>query len=97
MLTTIKDSILHNSYLDKLANISGLRKTDIKKWMDNEVVVDDNEMYSLPARFRKDLEKYWPNIEKYQLLMAGNQIYLHRGACHTYSFHSIAIFQIDRL
>ncbi|HLS11750.1 MAG TPA: DNA primase [Flavobacteriaceae bacterium] len=95
MLTTIKDSILHNSYLDKLANISGIRKTDIKKWMDTEVVVDDNEMYSLPARFRKDLEKYRPTIEKYQLFMAGNQIYVQRGNRAPYSFQSVSNFEIE--
>src|SRR5690625_7305174 len=63
--------------------------------MDTEVVVDDNEMYSLPARFRKDLEKYRPTIEKYQLFMAGNQIYVQRGNRTPYSFQSVSTFEIE--
>lgn len=95
MLSQIKDSFLHSRYLDKLSDVSGINKTTIKKWMDTEVVVDDDEMYSLPSRFKKDLKKYRPTIEKYQLFMGGNQIYMQKGDKPPYSFQSVSNFEIE--
>ncbi len=102
------DEAMSSIYLDWLAKESGVKKSTINAWVkslkeEQEEILQkikeesENEFYILPKEVDIPLEDLKDTIQRYQLFMANNQIWVQSGDQPPYHFRSVSNFQIEIL
>ncbi|MHA7843827.1 MAG: DNA primase [Winogradskyella sp.] len=105
LIAQIEDSALITIYSDWLSKESGVNKTDIKGWIKEAskptkddkptLTINSDGYYTLPKVVDKDVSELRPVIEKYQMFMANNQIWMQQGSEPPFTFKSVSNFSID--
>lgn len=85
-----------------LAKESGVGLVEIKKLLkvkEEEIKAtltpDQDEYYTLPPSVKESLEKLKPEIQKYQMFVANNQVWIQEKGKPPYSFRSVSNFSIN--
>ena len=103
MISKIPDITLRNIYTDQLIKESKQKASFIKALMkeqEAEVIRINNDEYQnylLPKSVKTPLEQLIPIIDKYQLFISDNQIYVQESFEPPYSFKSISNFSVEIL
>lgn len=102
LVAIIEDEAMQTIYSGWLSKESGIKATQIKSWLKTKtdtiketLVITDDEFYRLPPSINIPLEKLRPTIERYQIFMANNQIWVQGKNGPPYSFKSVSNFSIE--
>ncbi|MHA3046531.1 DNA primase [Riemerella anatipestifer] len=102
-ISKIPDTTLKNIYTDQLIKESKQKPAFIRNLMkekEAEVIYvnnDNNYLYDLPKGVTTPIEQLIPIIEKYQLFISNNQIFIQDGYEYPLTFKSISNFSIEIL
>ena len=96
----VKDEALKEIYQGWLTKESGLKPTTISKWLkaelnSMEVEKEPTRRYQLPTSVKIPLKDLLPDIEKYGMFVANDQIWIMSGKEKPYTFTSISNFSIE--
>ncbi|MCH8491386.1 MAG: hypothetical protein LAT81_15870, partial [Oceanicaulis sp.] len=101
VLATIEDKSYREIYVKWLAKESGLEKRTVESFIRGESlkaidqVNETHELYQLPKSVKVPIVEIEKTIEKYQLFMANNKIWMQRGSEPPYTFESVSNFAIE--
>ncbi|MGI0106706.1 DNA primase [Salinimicrobium sp. WS361] len=103
VIARIEDEAMRWLYTEWLAKESGVKITQVKSYLKmsaestKKIVLspEEDEFYRLPPTVKEPLDKLRPTIEKYQLFMANNQIWIQGKDGPPYSFKSVSNFSIE--
>jgi DNA primase catalytic core len=103
VIATIEDEAMRGIYTDWLAKESGVKLSQVKSYLkiNSEekkkirLSPEEDEFYRLPPTVKEPLNKLKPVIDKYQLFMANNQIWVQGKDGPPYSFRSVSNFTIE--
>jgi DNA primase catalytic core len=104
LIAQIEDTALVSIYSKWLSKESGLNQTEIKTWIKDAekplqekpaLTINSDGYYTLPNKIKADLKELRPTIEKYQMFMANNQIWMQQGSEPPFTFKSVSNFSID--
>lgn len=103
VISKVPDYGLQNIYIDRLVKEGKQKLAVIKAMMkeqeSNNVkkINSQNEMYMLPSSVKTPIDQLIPIIEKYQLFISDNQIFVQDGFDVPYQFKSISNFSVEIL
>lgn len=102
LIACIGDKPMQDIYTDWLAKESKSGKTDVKNYIkeyfsskENRPTKIDGGFYNIPTSVNAPLEILIPTIEKYQLFIANNQVWIQDKKGPPYSFSSVSNFSIE--
>ena len=100
LIGRIDDEAMRTIYMEWLAKESGVKSTHLKSYLKPEKAIkiptiEDDEFYRLPKTVKEPLDKLRPVIEKYQLFMANDQIWVQGKDGPPFSFRSVSNFTIE--
>ncbi|SDE68710.1 DNA primase [Riemerella columbipharyngis] len=103
IISKISDTTLRNIYTDNLIKLSKQKPAFIRNLMkekEAEIIQNvnsDNDLYQLPNGITTPLEQLIPIIEKYQLFISNNQIFVQERFDYPITFKSISNFSVEIL
>jgi len=102
LISDMSDEAMKSIYLDWLAKQSKIKKALVNSWMkeQNKKItpeIETDDFYILPKEVLEPIKDLRSTIEKYQLFMANNQIWIQVQTGPPYSFRSVSNFIIKIL
>lgn len=101
VIKTIDDVAMQGIYTDWLSKESKIKPAQIKSYLKSTelkeklISANNDDFYRLPKGVREPLSELKPNIEKYQLFLSNNQIWILSKDGPPYSFKSVSNFSIE--
>lgn len=102
LIACIGDKPMQDIYTEWLAKESRSGKTDVKNYIKEYISSNKNRpkktdvgFYNIPNSVKEPLETLIPIIEKYQLFISNNQIWIQDKKGPPYSFSSVSNFSIE--
>ena len=100
LVSKIDDEAIQTIYSEWLAKESKVKKTQITAWLKGKTKEEEDPkefdlFYQLPATVNIPLDKLRGTIEKYQLFIANNQIWVQSENGPPYRFQSVSNFSIE--
>ena len=100
VVASVKDEALQEIYKKWLIKESGLKESTINKWLKLELdsIVVEKETtrrYQLPTSIKTPLKELLPDIEKYGMFVANDQIWIMTGKEKPFTFNSVSNFSIE--
>ena len=99
IIFNIEDEGMKEIYTRWLVKESNINKTQINSWLKNlkneEPSAKNDEFYLLPSGIKESLDKLRPTIEKYQLFISNNQIWVREKDNPPHTFRSVSNFSIE--
>lgn len=103
LIAKIEDGPTREIFSNWLSDESGITRAEIRKLLKEKkekqksfISPEQDEFYILPPTVKEPLDKLRPEIEKYQMFMANNQIWVQtKKDGPPYSFRSVSNFSIS--
>jgi len=106
LVATVEDEGIRTIYKGWLTAESSVKAIQVNKWFKEvelapekkqatPITYDTDDFYRLPDSVKEPMDKLRPFIEKYQMFMANNQIFVQQGQDPPYTFRSFSNFEIE--
>jgi DNA primase len=100
IIKDVQDITIASYYLKEVSKKSGLTESALRNLMEVKKVEQAEKKvseYQLPYGVKENIEDLRPIIEKYDLFMSNNRIYIKTGDQKPYNFYDVSNFKIEYL